>query len=28
MKIQNNVSYVEISPDISWERQISNNWKE
>lgn len=25
MKIQNNVSYVEISPDISWERQISNN---
>ena len=25
MKIRNDVSYVEISPDISWERQISNN---
>lgn len=24
MKIRNNVTYVEISPDISWERQVSN----
>ncbi|HOY91353.1 MAG TPA: hypothetical protein PK891_06525 [Bacteroidales bacterium] len=25
MKIRNGVSYVEISPDISWERQVNNN---
>ena len=24
MKIRNNISYVEISPDISWERQRNN----
>ena len=24
MKIRNNVTYVEISPDISWERKINN----
>ena len=24
MKIRNNISYVEISPDISWERQLNN----
>lgn len=25
MKIRNGVSYLEISPDISWERQVNNN---
>lgn len=25
MKVRNDVTYVEISPDISWERQINNN---